>query len=131
MFNSLDARKGNLDQARHASEDNLISRSYMNTIQRPAHLMLELLSTEDAGEYRCRVDFRKARTRNSIIFLEIISESNNNAINQGQNKTKQKTNLSRQITAWYLITYRSEELIFINIFHITRKFNFQSHPTNL
>ncbi|CAG2107347.1 unnamed protein product [Medioppia subpectinata] len=69
---SLDARKGNLDQARHASEDNLISRSYMNTIQRPAHLMLELLSTEDAGEYRCRVDFRKARTRNSVIFLEII-----------------------------------------------------------
>ncbi|XP_054163059.1 kin of IRRE-like protein 3 isoform X2 [Oppia nitens] len=69
---SLDARKGNLDQARHASEDNLISRSYMNTIQRPAHLILEMLSIEDAGEYRCRVDFRKAQTRNSVIYLEII-----------------------------------------------------------
>ncbi len=74
MSISLDARKGNLDQARHASEDNLISRSYMNTIQRPAHLMLEVLSPEDAGEYRCRVDFRKARTRNSVVFLKIISK---------------------------------------------------------
>ena len=71
----MDARKGNLEQARHSSEENLVSRSYMNTIQKPAVLVVEVLSVEDEGEYRCRVDFRKGRTRNSVVFLKIISEN--------------------------------------------------------
>ncbi|RWS12225.1 nephrin-like protein, partial [Dinothrombium tinctorium] len=69
---SLDARKGNLDQARHAQSENLMTRSYMNTIQKPATLLLQSLVEDDAGEYRCRVDFRKARTRNFIVFLKLI-----------------------------------------------------------
>lgn len=71
----MDARKGNLEQARHSSEENLVSRSYMNTIQKPAVLVVEVLSVEDEGEYRCRVDFRKGRTRNSVVFLKIISKN--------------------------------------------------------
>lgn len=73
---SVDARKGvSLDAARRVTDENLASRSYMNTVSKPyAHMMLELLTPEDAGEYACRVDFRKERTRNSVIFLKIISK---------------------------------------------------------
>lgn len=73
----MDARKGqSLDAARRVTDDSLASRSYMNTVTKPyAHMMLELLTPEDAGEYACRVDFRKERTRNSVIFLKIISKS--------------------------------------------------------
>ncbi|RWS31512.1 hemicentin-1-like protein [Leptotrombidium deliense] len=69
---SLDARKGNLDQARHAQSDNLLSRSYMNIVTKPAVLSIKALVEDDAGEYRCRVDFRKARTRDFIVFLKLI-----------------------------------------------------------
>nr|XP_046911450.1 uncharacterized protein LOC124492570 isoform X3 [Dermatophagoides farinae] len=75
---SVDARKGvSLEAARRVTDENLASRAYMNTgtsgSSSPyAHLMLELLTPDDAGEYACRVDFRKERTRNSVIFLKII-----------------------------------------------------------
>ncbi|XP_074598664.1 protein turtle homolog A-like [Brevipalpus obovatus] len=69
---SLDARKGSLDQARHASSDQLNSRIHMNTVQKPSVLWVQSLHEEDGGEYRCRVDFKKARTRNFVVFLKII-----------------------------------------------------------
>ena len=69
---SLDARKGNLDQARHASTETLTTRSYFSTLQKSAHLLIENLVEEDAGIYRCRADFRKARTRNFAVNLIII-----------------------------------------------------------
>ncbi|OTF80094.1 hypothetical protein BLA29_008358 [Euroglyphus maynei] len=81
----VDARKGvSLEAARRVTDENLASRAYMNTGTSPtspssssspyAHLMLELLTPDDAGEYACRVDFRKERTRNSVIFLKIIGK---------------------------------------------------------
>ncbi|KFM70325.1 hypothetical protein X975_21351, partial [Stegodyphus mimosarum] len=36
-------------------------------INRPAFLQLDPVQEEDAGEYRCRVDFHKARTVNTVI----------------------------------------------------------------
>lgn len=78
----MDARKGvSLEAARRVTDENLASRAYMNTgtsgSSSPyAHLMLELLTPDDAGEYACRVDFRKERTRNSVIFLKIIGKWN-------------------------------------------------------
>lgn len=76
LSHSVDARKGqSLDAARRVTDENLASRSYMSTTTHPyAHLILELLTPEDAGEYACRVDFRKARTRNSVVFLKVISK---------------------------------------------------------
>lgn len=73
---SVDARKGqSLDAARRVTDENLASRSYMSTTTHPyAHLILEMVTPEDAGEYACRVDFRKARTRNSVVFIKIISK---------------------------------------------------------
>lgn len=70
---SLDARKGSLDQARHASSDSLATRSYFSTLGKSAHLLIENIVEEDAGEYRCRADFRKARTRNFAVFLKVIT----------------------------------------------------------
>ncbi|XP_015785668.1 kin of IRRE-like protein 3 isoform X2 [Tetranychus urticae] len=69
---SLDARKGKLDQARHASSEILSSRSYMNIDRKPATFSLEQLQEDDAGEYRCRVDFKKERTRNFVVYLKIL-----------------------------------------------------------
>lgn len=70
---SLDARKGSLDQARHACSDSLVTRSYFSTAGKSAHLEIDTLLEDDAGEYRCRADFRKARTRNFAVFLKVIT----------------------------------------------------------
>jgi len=70
---SLDARKGNLDQARHASSDTLATRSYFSTLSKTAHLLIENLVEEDSGEYKCRADFRKARTKNFAVYLKVVT----------------------------------------------------------
>ncbi|XP_053204377.1 protein turtle homolog B-like isoform X2 [Panonychus citri] len=81
---SLDARKGKLDQARHASNDILNSRSYMNIDRRPATFSLEQLQEDDAGEYRCRVDFKKERTRNFVVYLKILVPPDKPIITDGK-----------------------------------------------
>lgn len=72
----MDARKGqSLEAARRVTDENLASRSFMDTSLKPlAKLAIELISPEDAGEYGCRVDFRKERTRNSIVYVKVISK---------------------------------------------------------
>ncbi|XP_067133866.1 kin of IRRE-like protein 3 [Centruroides vittatus] len=69
---SLDARRGNLAQARHSATGDIASRIHLITTPRPAVLQITDLSIVDEGEYRCRVDFRKARSRNSVIILNVI-----------------------------------------------------------
>ncbi|XP_076325085.1 protein turtle-like isoform X2 [Tachypleus tridentatus] len=69
---TLDARRGNVDQAHQSSGSQLENRAYFNMINRPAFLQLDPVQEEDAGEYRCRVDFHKARTVNTVITLKII-----------------------------------------------------------
>ncbi|XP_076373797.1 neural cell adhesion molecule 2-like isoform X2 [Tachypleus tridentatus] len=69
---TLDARRGNVDQAHQSSSPQLESRAYFNMINRPAFLQLDPVKEDDAGEYRCRVDFHKARTVNTVITLKII-----------------------------------------------------------
>lgn len=71
---TLDARQGNLDQARQSAVSTLDHRAYFNTINRPAFLQLDPVMEEDAGEYRCRVDFHKARTVNTVITLKVIGK---------------------------------------------------------
>lgn len=39
---------------------------------KPAHLVLEPIKQDDEGEYRCRVDFKKGRTVNTIIGLKVV-----------------------------------------------------------
>lgn len=71
---TLDARRGTVDQARQSSSPHLDNRAYFNMVNRPAFLQLDPVQEEDAGEYRCRVDFRKARTVNTVITLKVIGK---------------------------------------------------------
>lgn len=71
---TLDARRGTVDQARQSSSPHLENRAYFNMVNRPAFLQLDPVQEEDAGEYRCRVDFRKARTVNTVITLKVIGK---------------------------------------------------------
>lgn len=49
-------------------------RAYFNLHNRPAFLQIDPIKLEDAGDYRCRVDFKKARTVNTVISLKVIGE---------------------------------------------------------
>ncbi|KAH8023672.1 hypothetical protein HPB51_015168 [Rhipicephalus microplus] len=70
---TLDARRGHVDQARQSAVSELGARAYFNMMNRPAFLQLDPVEEEDAGEYRCRVDFRKARSVNTVINLKVIA----------------------------------------------------------
>ncbi|XP_054169147.1 hemicentin-1-like [Oppia nitens] len=69
---TLDARRGNLEQARTLTNNILDGRAYFNLHNRPAFLQIDPIRVTDAGDYRCRVDFRKARTVNTVISLKVI-----------------------------------------------------------
>lgn len=47
-------------------------RAYFNLQNRPAFLQIDPIRLADAGDYRCRVDFKKARTVNTVISLKVI-----------------------------------------------------------
>uniref|UniRef100_T1JRN6 Ig-like domain-containing protein n=1 Tax=Tetranychus urticae TaxID=32264 RepID=T1JRN6_TETUR len=69
---TLDARKGTLDQARTLIATVLQGRAFFNLHNRPAFLKIDPVRLSDSGEYRCRVDFKKARTINTVISLKVI-----------------------------------------------------------
>ncbi|KAG8188951.1 hypothetical protein JTE90_016618 [Oedothorax gibbosus] len=69
---SFDARRGHVGQARHSSSDLLSRRAYFNTVPRPAVLEISPVGPDDEGEYRCRVDFRKAQTKNYVIGVKVL-----------------------------------------------------------
>ncbi|XP_071035295.1 protein turtle homolog B isoform X1 [Parasteatoda tepidariorum] len=69
---SLDSRRRGLYQAKHAPGQEIMGRAFLDMSTNPTILKLEQLKAEDEGEYRCRVDFKIARSRNSLVILEII-----------------------------------------------------------
>ncbi|GIY18059.1 hypothetical protein CDAR_286731 [Caerostris darwini] len=71
---SVDARKTSVDQARHVTGQAVSSRVSLSLEDTPSMLYLEYLTEEDEGEYRCRVDFRRARSRNGIVFLQLVGK---------------------------------------------------------
>ncbi|XP_067127541.1 protein turtle homolog B-like [Centruroides vittatus] len=71
---SLDARQGNLNQARHAAKDVLTTRAFLNILTEPAVLQLNPVLVADEGEYKCRADFRNERTRYSSVTLKVFVE---------------------------------------------------------
>ncbi|PRD35180.1 UNVERIFIED_CONTAM: hypothetical protein NCL1_12355 [Trichonephila clavipes] len=71
---SVDARKTSVDQARHVTGQAVSSRVSLSLEDNPSMLYLEFLTEEDEGEYRCRVDFRRARSRNGIVFLQLVGK---------------------------------------------------------
>ena len=63
---------GYLEQARTLTASGLEGRAYFNLHNRPAFLQIDPIRLSDAGDYRCRVDFQKARTVNTVISLKVI-----------------------------------------------------------
>ncbi|GFR08248.1 ig-like domain-containing protein [Trichonephila clavata] len=75
---TLDARSATAPgDATHFANKVLGGRARFNlSPQRPsaASLTLENVQKDDAGEYRCRVDFRRGRTLSWLVKLNVIGE---------------------------------------------------------
>ncbi|GFX28146.1 ig-like domain-containing protein [Trichonephila clavipes] len=73
---TLDARSApSADMVKHFSGKVLGSRAYFNVSRRSlAHLKIDPVDEDDAGEYRCRVDFKRGRTLSRLVKLNVIAE---------------------------------------------------------
>ncbi|XP_064471421.1 neural cell adhesion molecule 2-like [Ornithodoros turicata] len=69
---SVDARNAPLERARHFPSPDTGGRYEFNTSSQPAYLRIDPVHAEDAGEFKCRVDFRWARTQTYVIMLQVI-----------------------------------------------------------
>ncbi|XP_077562209.1 protein turtle homolog A-like isoform X2 [Haemaphysalis longicornis] len=69
---SLDARNSPPDSERTFVDDSLGSRAYFNRSGAMATLQLQPVRDVDDGEYRCRVDYKRSRTQNRIVRLNVI-----------------------------------------------------------
>ncbi|XP_077562537.1 neural cell adhesion molecule 1-like isoform X2 [Haemaphysalis longicornis] len=69
---TLDSRRAHVDQARQSSGPGLEQRAHFNMANQPAFLQIDPVEETDAGEYRCRVDFRRGRSINTVINLNVI-----------------------------------------------------------
>ncbi|KAI1287039.1 B-cell receptor CD22 [Halotydeus destructor] len=65
---SVDARHVALSAANHSSLD---TRMLLETHAHPAQLRISPVMAADQGEYRCRVDYRSARTQNYVTYLTV------------------------------------------------------------
>lgn len=72
---SVDARDRDFGIAERWSDDTVFSnRAYFMPDKKPAELGVDHIREEDAGIYRCRVDFQIGQTRNSKVNLTVIGE---------------------------------------------------------
>ncbi|XP_022704270.1 hemicentin-2-like isoform X1 [Varroa jacobsoni] len=73
---SADARKTSLRKAHHSPIDWLAHRAFLKVETSPSLLQLSPVQEGDDGFYRCRVDFKKERTRNYQVHLKVILPPN-------------------------------------------------------
>ena len=72
---SYDARQGAWNQGSRWSDDGQFGRrAYFHLQTSPAQLAVDKIQPSEAGVYRCRVDFKTAPTRNTLVNLTIIGE---------------------------------------------------------
>uniref|UniRef100_A0A1S4LSC2 Ig-like domain-containing protein n=2 Tax=Ixodes scapularis TaxID=6945 RepID=A0A1S4LSC2_IXOSC len=69
---SLDARNTPPDAERTFVDDTLGSRAFFNRSGAMATLQLQPVKDVDDGEYRCRVDYKRSRTQNRIVRLNVV-----------------------------------------------------------
>ncbi len=69
---SFDAR---FSTVKHWSEDAAFGpRTYFRDSSKPAQLIISSVQMDDAGYYRCRVDFRETQTVTTRVRLNIVAE---------------------------------------------------------
>lgn len=73
---SVDARNSPLENAKHFPGQTLSSRAFFETFTKPSVLKIEPVQKSDAGIYRCRVDYRWARTFTHSMILNVIGRKN-------------------------------------------------------
>ena len=71
---SVDARNSPLENAKHFPGQTLASRAFFETFTKPSILKIEPVQKSDAGIYRCRVDYRWARTFTHSMILNVIGK---------------------------------------------------------
>ncbi|XP_076338996.1 uncharacterized protein LOC143240447 [Tachypleus tridentatus] len=69
---SVDARNEPVQEGKHFASDVLGSRAKFNISLKTSFLVIEPVKDDDGGEYRCRVDFRRGRTQNRKLKVNII-----------------------------------------------------------
>lgn len=69
---TLDLRGKALPNGSHTTTEILDKRARFQMTTQPAILLIEPIQPDDAGEYRCRVDFDRTRTRNKLVRLNVI-----------------------------------------------------------
>ena len=76
LFYSYDARNGGPENGQRWSDNErgFGSRARFHWRDGPAYLHIEKIHALEAGVYRCRVDFKTAPTRNSLLNLTVVSE---------------------------------------------------------
>ncbi|XP_068214125.1 uncharacterized protein [Palaemon carinicauda] len=70
---SLDSRGSVLDNAKHRPDERLLNRAYIKTDQGQRGLVLEKVTQEDEGDYRCRVDYLGSPTKYFRIKLIVVT----------------------------------------------------------
>lgn len=75
IFFRVDTRDRSILLADRWSDDTVFAnRAYFMPEKQPAELGIDHVKDSDAGVYRCRVDFRRAQTRNSRVNLTVMGK---------------------------------------------------------
>ncbi|KAG9434057.1 nephrin-like [Apis mellifera carnica] len=86
---SVDARDRDFGIAERWSDDTVFSnRAYFMPDKKPAELGVDHIREEDAGIYRCRVDFQIGQTRNSKVNLTVIAREKKEKTKKGIKKKR-------------------------------------------
>ncbi|XP_076366225.1 nephrin-like isoform X2 [Tachypleus tridentatus] len=68
----VDARNEPVEKAKHLIHNEYSSRTSLNITTRSASLVIQPVTEDDAGEYRCRVDYQRGRTSHRKLNVSII-----------------------------------------------------------
>lgn len=71
---TLDSREGALYSAKHFPAAEVGSRAYFNASGTPSILKIDDIQKEEEGVYRCRVEFKRARTQTADMMLNVIGK---------------------------------------------------------
>jgi hypothetical protein len=75
---TLDVRnQGSLSRSKHISSSSLKDRAFFDVSLFPPRLVINNITKSDEGIFRCRVDYRKARSQNFYVNLAVTVSPTN------------------------------------------------------